>query len=85
MQQDEMILHTAGRDGNNSDGAAALTGRGLQAREGLENTTGGRLHHRGPADAERFACQRCGGAAEIFQVTGSFCLQCWQEVTHPDV
>jgi hypothetical protein len=31
-------------------------------------------------------CQKCRKqAAEIFQVTGDFCLQCWQMATHPDV
>lgn len=31
-------------------------------------------------------CESClGGKAEIIQVTGSYCLQCWQKETHPDV
>ena len=31
-------------------------------------------------------CEFClQNRAEIFQVTGDYCLQCWQEETHPDV
>jgi len=30
-------------------------------------------------------CNWCFKKAEIFQVTGDYCLQCWQEETHPDV
>jgi len=32
------------------------------------------------------ACQKCKKeVAEVFQVTGDFCLQCWQDETHPDI
>ena len=30
-------------------------------------------------------CDSCPRQAEIFQVTGEYCLRCWQEETHPDV
>lgn len=31
-------------------------------------------------------CQYCDiRPAEIFQVTGKYCLECWQELTHPEV
>jgi hypothetical protein len=31
-------------------------------------------------------CGYCSeNKAEIFQVTGDYCLHCWQEVTHPNV
>ena len=31
-------------------------------------------------------CQECKiKLAEIFQVTGDFCLECWMKVTHPDI
>jgi DNA-directed RNA polymerase subunit RPC12/RpoP len=31
-------------------------------------------------------CEYCSQKkAEIFQVTGYYCLQCWQEETHPNV
>lgn len=31
-------------------------------------------------------CQKCKKQfAEVFQVTGDFCLQCWQEETHPEI
>lgn len=32
---------------------------------------------------EQIVCSQCGKKpAEIFQVTGDFCLDCWQIVTH---
>ncbi len=35
------------------------------------------------ADSERKLCEHCKErTAEIFQVTGDFCLECWQIVTH---
>jgi hypothetical protein len=31
-------------------------------------------------------CEYCSiRLAEIFQVTGNFCITCWQELTHPNV
>ncbi|MDQ3836345.1 MAG: hypothetical protein M3270_05350 [Thermoproteota archaeon] len=31
-------------------------------------------------------CEYCSQTkAEIFQVTGDYCLQCWQDETHPNV
>jgi hypothetical protein len=31
-------------------------------------------------------CEFCAGEeAEIFQVTGDYCLQCWQDETYPNV
>jgi DNA-directed RNA polymerase subunit RPC12/RpoP len=31
-------------------------------------------------------CEYCSQKkAEIFQVTGYYCLHCWQEETHPNV
>jgi hypothetical protein len=30
-------------------------------------------------------CENCYNRAEIFQAEGDYCLQCWQEVTHPNV
>jgi hypothetical protein len=31
-------------------------------------------------------CEYCSiRPAEIFQVTGNFCIICWQELTHPNV
>jgi hypothetical protein len=39
-----------------------------------------------PPESPDIMCQKCGKqAAEIFQVTGDFCLQCWQSETHPDI
>jgi hypothetical protein len=36
--------------------------------------------------AEDDFCQYCDTRpAEIFQVTGQYCLECWQELTHPEV
>lgn len=38
------------------------------------------------ASARYDICQRCAvRPAEIFQVTGTYCLECWQELTHPNV
>ncbi len=35
---------------------------------------------------EELSCGLCSEKkAEIFQVTGDYCLQCWQEETHPNV
>jgi hypothetical protein len=32
------------------------------------------------------SCESCSqNKAEIFQVTGYYCLHCWQEETHPNV
>jgi hypothetical protein len=30
-------------------------------------------------------CEYCSQKAEIFQVTGDYCLRCWWEETHPNV
>ena len=31
-------------------------------------------------------CQKCKNKlAEIFQVTGDFCTECWMEITHPEI
>jgi hypothetical protein len=30
-------------------------------------------------------CVSCSRAAEIFQVTGNFCLKCCQRETHPNI
>lgn len=39
-----------------------------------------------PPDSSDIMCQKCGKqVAEVFQVTGDFCLQCWQDETHPDI
>lgn len=27
-------------------------------------------------------CSQCKRPAEIFQVTGDYCIECWQAVTH---
>jgi hypothetical protein len=36
----------------------------------------------GIADAD-FVCMKCQvKLAEIFQVNGEYCLECWQEITH---
>jgi hypothetical protein len=38
------------------------------------------------ASVEYDVCQFCDiRPAEIFQVTGKYCLVCWQELTHPEV
>ncbi len=37
-------------------------------------------------DANPVVCGHCRKQpAEIFQVTGDYCLECWQEVTHSRV
>jgi len=47
-----------------------LLTRGTEKKEGI-------------ADAEVHLCNRCNSmAAEIFQVTGDYCLECWQTITH---
>ena len=34
----------------------------------------------------QFLCDRCKDrSAEIFQVNGDYCLECWQELTYPMV
>jgi hypothetical protein len=39
-----------------------------------------------PEDQDELSCESCSEKkAEIFQVTGDYCLHCWQEETHPDV
>lgn len=38
------------------------------------------------AAAEYHICEYCGiRPAAIFQVTGTYCVECWQELTHPNV
>ncbi|MEP0825216.1 MAG: hypothetical protein HRF40_07005 [Nitrososphaera sp.] len=40
----------------------------------------------GSSDADLVICGHCGKQpAEIFQVTGDYCIGCWQEVTHSRV
>ena len=40
----------------------------------------------GSGDADLIICGHCGKQpAEIFQVTGDYCIGCWQEVTHSRV
>jgi hypothetical protein len=35
------------------------------------------------ADADAQVCDQCKSRpAEIFQVNGEFCLECWQAITH---
>ncbi len=37
----------------------------------------------GIADAESLRCIQCQSKpAEIFQINGEYCLECWQEITH---
>jgi hypothetical protein len=37
-------------------------------------------------DQDELSCESCyEREAEIFQVTGNYCLHCWQEECHPDV
>ena len=37
-------------------------------------------------DQDELSCWSCyERKAEIFQVTGNYCLHCWQEESHPDV
>ncbi|HVX01729.1 MAG TPA: hypothetical protein VHA09_01100 [Nitrososphaera sp.] len=32
---------------------------------------------------DEIACNQCGKRpAEIFQVTGDYCIECWQAITH---
>jgi hypothetical protein len=39
-----------------------------------------------PEDQDELSCEWCSKKkAEIFQVTGNYCLCCWQQETHPDV
>jgi hypothetical protein len=39
-----------------------------------------------PEDLDELSCEYCfEKKAEIFQVTGNYCLCCWQQETHPDV
>ncbi len=38
-----------------------------------------------PEDQNELSCEWCSDKAEIFQATGDYCLQCWQEETHPNV
>ena len=42
---------------------------------------------RRPEDQEdESSCESCSEKkAEIFQVTGNYCLRCWQQETHPDI
>jgi hypothetical protein len=41
---------------------------------------------RGLEDQEELSCNWCfKKSAEIFQVTGNYCLRCWQQETHPNV
>lgn len=38
---------------------------------------------KGIADAESYQCIECQvKPAEIFQINGEYCLECWQEITH---
>jgi hypothetical protein len=37
----------------------------------------------GIADGDAHVCNHCKSRpAEIFQVTGDYCLECWQTITH---
>jgi hypothetical protein len=48
---------------------------------GLDEVSGSR-----PEDQDELSCEWCSNKkAEIFQVTGNYCLRCWQQETHPDV
>jgi hypothetical protein len=39
-----------------------------------------------PEEQDDLSCWSCyEKKAEIFQVTGNYCLHCWQQETHPDV
>ncbi|MEO9362996.1 MAG: hypothetical protein ABI348_03755 [Nitrososphaera sp.] len=45
-------------------------------------------HNQGgrPQELGALNCEHCSQRrAEIFQVTGDYCLQCWQDETHPNV
>lgn len=45
-----------------------------------------RLKKEGGEEANTIVCQVCKKQyAEIFQITGDYCLQCWMEATHPDI
>jgi DNA-directed RNA polymerase subunit RPC12/RpoP len=34
---------------------------------------------------EEIVCNQCGKkAAEIFQATGDYCIECWQIITHTE-
>lgn len=38
---------------------------------------------KGIAHAESYQCMECQvKPAEIFQINGEYCLECWQEITH---
>jgi hypothetical protein len=38
---------------------------------------------KGIAEPESIQCEHCQlRAAEIFQINGEYCLECWQEITH---
>jgi hypothetical protein len=38
---------------------------------------------KGIADTESYQCIECQvNPAEIFQINGEYCLECWQEITH---
>lgn len=34
---------------------------------------------------DEIKCDECKSPAEIFQVTGNYCINCWQAVTHSNV
>jgi hypothetical protein len=39
----------------------------------------------GIAGSDTVVCNRCKcRPAEIFQVNGEYCLECWQTITHPN-
>jgi hypothetical protein len=39
-----------------------------------------------PEDQDELSCESCfEKKAEIFQVTGNYCLRYWQQETHPDL
>jgi len=42
------------------------------------------FHSPASATTSHPCCDRCKeGLAEIFQDNGDYCLECWQELTHP--
>jgi hypothetical protein len=48
----------------------------------IDEVSGGRPEQ----DQDELSCGSCyEKKAEIFQVTGNYCLHCWQQETHPDV
>ncbi|WP_158385623.1 hypothetical protein [Candidatus Nitrososphaera evergladensis] len=47
-----------------------------------QNNQGSRPQDLRAANCCEYCYQR---KAEIFQVTGDYCLQCWQDETHPNV